>query len=91
MYLIFCNWNCAHALIAAMNKITVEAVRIFGEAYTEVNLMALVDFENNVIKTSLECAEALKDKLWGVRVDTADYLVDKSLFQGNGNFQTYRY
>jgi nicotinate phosphoribosyltransferase len=52
-----------------------------------MNITVLVDFENNSIKTALEVAEALESKLWGVRLDTSDELVDRSLFDEMGGFK----
>jgi len=38
-----------------------------------------VDYENDCVRTSLEVARALDDRLWGVRLDTSRYLVDRSI------------
>jgi nicotinate phosphoribosyltransferase len=75
-----------HALIAAVGGNTVEAVRIFGETYPDVNLVALVDFENDNVGTALACARALGAKLWGVRMDTSENLVDASILPSMGSF-----
>jgi len=75
-----------HALIASAGGDTVRAVTLFGEAYPEVNLVALVDFDNDSVGTSLKCARALGDKLWGVRLDTSGTLVDKSVVPRMGSF-----
>ena len=50
-----------------------------GSAEGHVNLTALVDFQNDVVNTSLGVAHALGQRLWGVRVDTSESLVDKSV------------
>lgn len=76
-----------HALIAAVGGDTVEAVRIFGETYPDVNLVALTDFDNDNIGTALECARALGDRLWGVRLDTAENMVDESIVPRMGEFK----
>jgi nicotinate phosphoribosyltransferase len=76
-----------HALIAAVGGNTVEAVRIFGESYPDVNLVALTDFDNDNIGTALDCARALGDRLWGVRLDTAENMVDKSIVPSMGGFK----
>ncbi len=68
-----------HALIAAVRGDTVEAVRLFRDAFPQVELVALVDFDNDCVGTSLRCARALGKDLWGVRLDTAEALVDVSL------------
>jgi nicotinate phosphoribosyltransferase len=39
----------------------------------------LVDFENDSVRTALEVANALGPLLWGVRLDTSEQLVDRSL------------
>jgi nicotinate phosphoribosyltransferase len=75
-----------HALIAAVGGDTVKAVTLFGETYPEVDLVALVDFDNDCVETSLKCCEALGDRLWGVRLDTSESLVDKSVVPVMQNF-----
>jgi nicotinate phosphoribosyltransferase len=47
----------------------------------------LVDFENNSVETALEVARALGPKLWGVRLDTSESLVDRSLWEELGDFR----
>ncbi len=46
-----------------------------------VNLTALVDFENDVVGTSLQVAHTLGRRLWGVRVDTAEDMIDASVLE----------
>jgi nicotinate phosphoribosyltransferase len=77
-----------HGLIAAYGGDTVKAALKFAEHYHEaMNITVLVDFENDSVKTALEVAEALGDKLWGVRLDTSENLVDRSLFDEMGGFK----
>ena len=76
-----------HALIAAVGGDTVRAVSLFGETYPDVDLVALVDFDNDSVGTSLQCCEALGDRLWGVRLDTSETLVDKSIIPVMRNFK----
>lgn len=76
-----------HAMIAALGGDTVKAAEVFGESYPETNLVALVDFDNDCVNTSLECARTLGEKLWGVRLDTSERMVDKSVFELMGNFK----
>jgi len=76
-----------HALIAAVGGDTVRAITLFGETYPDVDLVALVDFDNDSVATSLKCCEALGDRLWGVRLDTSDTLVDKSILPVMQNFK----
>jgi len=77
-----------HALIAAYGGDTVLASRKFAE-YTDpsVRLMTLVDFDNDCVGTSLAVARALGDQLYGVRLDTSETLVDKSVIPQMGTFR----
>ncbi len=69
-----------HALIASYGGETVLAARKFAEwAPADLSVTVLVDFENDSVRTALEVAEALGDRLWGVRLDTSETLVDRSL------------
>ena len=75
-----------HALIAAYGGSTVEACRVFRRHIPAgVPLIALVDFENDCIKTSLEVARSFGDELWGVRLDTAADLRDVSVSSSGPN------
>ncbi len=76
-----------HALIAAVGGNTVEAVRVFGNAYPDVNLVALVDYDNDCVGTVLDCERALGDRLWAVRLDTSENLVDRSIQSMMGTFK----
>ena len=76
-----------HALIAAYDGDTVLAATRFAEHFQdETNIVVLVDFENDSVRTSLEVARALGDRLWGVRLDTSRTLVDRSLRHEMGSF-----
>ena len=68
-----------HCLIAAYHGSTVDATQRFAETFPDTPLVALVDFENDCVRTSLEVAKALGDQLWAVRLDTSEQLVDISL------------
>jgi nicotinate phosphoribosyltransferase len=77
-----------HALIASYGGDTVLAARKFAEwARPDMNVTVLVDFENDSVRTALEVADALGDRLWGVRLDTSESLVDRSLFDEMGDFR----
>ena len=76
-----------HALIAAYGGDTVAAAQAFaGRFADQMNVTVLVDFENDSVRTALEVAEALGPKLWGVRLDTSERLVDRSLWHEMGDF-----
>ncbi|HEX9394247.1 MAG TPA: nicotinate phosphoribosyltransferase [Gemmatimonadales bacterium] len=77
-----------HALIAAYGGDTVLASRKFAESMPPgTRLITLVDFENDCVSTSLAVAHALGDRLWGVRIDTSETLVDKSIMPEMGSFK----
>ncbi|CAN5776319.1 nicotinate phosphoribosyltransferase [soil metagenome] len=76
-----------HALIAAYGGDTALAARKFAEwAPPDMNIVVLVDYENDSVRTSLEVARALGSRLWGVRLDTSGDLVDRSLWDELGDF-----
>jgi nicotinate phosphoribosyltransferase len=77
-----------HGLIAAYGGDTVTASRKFADRFhADMNITVLVDFDNDSVRTALEVAEALGDRLWGVRLDTSELLVDRSLFDEMGAFK----
>jgi len=77
-----------HALIAACGGDTVEATRRFADVfYPERHITALVDFDNDCVATSLACARGLDGRLWGVRLDTSETMVDRSLWDDMGEFR----
>ena len=76
-----------HALIAAYGGNTALAATKFAEwAPDDLNVVVLVDFENDSVRTALEVARALGPRLWGVRLDTSRSLVDRSLWDELGEF-----
>ena len=77
-----------HGLIAAYGGDTVKAAVKFAEHFhADMNITVLVDFVNDSVTTALEVAEALQGKLWGVRLDTSELLVDRSLWGEMGAFK----
>jgi nicotinate phosphoribosyltransferase len=77
-----------HALISAYGGNTVLAATKFADwASEDFNITVLVDFENNSVETALEVARALGPRLWGVRLDTSETLVDRSLWAELGDFK----
>jgi nicotinate phosphoribosyltransferase len=77
-----------HALIAAYGGDTVLATRKFAEHIDPgVRLVTLVDFENDCVRTSLAVAQALGRRLYGVRIDTSEMLVDTSVVPQMGRFR----
>jgi len=77
-----------HGLIAAYDGDTVEAARRFADRFHgEMNITVLVDFDNDSANTAVSVADALGDRLWGVRLDTSEQLVDRSLLGEMGDFR----
>ena len=77
-----------HGLIAAYGGDTVKAATVFAERYQrEMNITVLVDFDNDSLTTAIEVAQALGPKLWGVRLDTSEDMVDRSLLDELGGFK----
>jgi nicotinate phosphoribosyltransferase len=77
-----------HSLIASYGGDTVLAARKFAEwAPPDMSVTVLVDFENDSVGTALAVAEALGERLWGVRLDTSETLVDRSLRDELGDFK----
>jgi nicotinate phosphoribosyltransferase len=69
-----------HALIAAFGGDTVAATRAFAEQMPpDVQVISLVDFDNDCVGTSLAVAHALGRRLNGVRLDTSETMVDRSV------------
>src|SRR5256714_7272226 len=52
-----------------------------GTPEGHVNVTSLVDFNNDVVNTSLGVAHALGARLWDVRVDTSESLVDRAVLR----------
>jgi nicotinate phosphoribosyltransferase len=77
-----------HGLIAAFGGDTVAAASAWADRFAdEMNVTVLVDFENDSVRTALEVADALGERLWGVRLDTSELLVDRSLWPEMGDFK----
>jgi nicotinate phosphoribosyltransferase len=79
-----------HAMIAAFDGDVVAATLAFARYCQanepEVRVMSLVDYNNDVITDSLAVARAMRDQfgpgsLSGVRVDTSERLVDRTIAQ----------
>jgi nicotinate phosphoribosyltransferase len=76
-----------HALIAAFGGDTVAATRAFADVMpADVNVITLVDFDNDCVGTSLAVARALGRRLHGVRLDTSESMVDRSLVPAMSDF-----
>ena len=77
-----------HGLIAAYGGDTVLASKKFLEHMDpNIRLVTLVDFENDCVRTSVELANALGSSLYGVRIDTSEMLVDRSVLPMMGQMK----
>lgn len=66
-----------HALIQMFKGDIIAASKAYFEVFPQDDLMALVDYNNDVITDSLKVAHEFGDKLKAVRLDTSNTLVDK--------------
>src|SRR2546427_12028176 len=70
-----------HSLIASYGGDNLlAATKVAEVSRPDLDITVLVDFENDSVTTALEVARALGPRLWGVRLDTAGQLVDRSLW-----------
>jgi nicotinate phosphoribosyltransferase len=77
-----------HGLIAAYCGDTVQAARAWADRFAaEMNVTVLVDWANDSARTAIEVADALDGRLWGVRLDTSENIVDRSLWGEMGAFR----
>lgn len=77
-----------HSLISAFGGDTVSATKHLAKQLPEdVRVLALVDYENDAVRSSVAVAEAMGDRLWGVRLDTSEHMVDKSVLSQLGSFR----
>jgi nicotinate phosphoribosyltransferase len=76
-----------HGLIAAYGGDSVSASLAFAEQMPgDVRVITLVDFDNDCVATSLAVARALGPRLFGVRLDTSESMVDESIVPLMGDF-----
>jgi nicotinate phosphoribosyltransferase len=75
-----------HGLIAAYGGNTVLAAQRFAATHQDLDIVVLVDFENDSIRTALDVAHGLGPRLWGVRLDTSSTMVDRGLIDEMGRF-----
>ncbi|MEO7041945.1 MAG: quinolinate phosphoribosyl transferase [Gemmatimonadaceae bacterium] len=77
-----------HSMIAAFNgdipRATLAFTQFCRDTGLNIDIVSLTDYHNDVVGDSLAVARAMRDQfghgaLWGVRVDTSERLVDKSL------------
>ncbi|HKL84176.1 MAG TPA: nicotinate phosphoribosyltransferase [Bacilli bacterium] len=65
-----------HALIQMCRGDIVEAATLYNKTFPEQKVTALVDYNNDCVTDSLKVAQALREKLGAVRIDTSKALID---------------
>ncbi|MRG87733.1 nicotinate phosphoribosyltransferase [Salinibacillus xinjiangensis] len=70
-----------HALIQMFRGDIVAATRAYQKTFPKDDLVALVDYNNDVVTDSLKVAREFGEELKGVRLDTSRTLVDKYFFR----------
>lgn len=78
-----------HALIQMFRGDIVAATKAYHEMFPEDDLMALVDYNNDVITDSLKVAREFGEKLKAVRLDTSRTLVDKYFLRNHHLMGTF--
>ncbi|SFB36998.1 nicotinate phosphoribosyltransferase [Lentibacillus halodurans] len=78
-----------HAMIQMFRGDVVAASKAYHEMYPEDDLVALVDYNNDVITDSLKVAHAFGDELKAVRIDTSRTLVDKYFLRNHHLMGTF--
>ncbi|MFD2134018.1 nicotinate phosphoribosyltransferase [Pseudogracilibacillus auburnensis] len=78
-----------HALIQMFRGDIIAASKAYHEMFPEDDLMALVDYNNDVITDSLKVAREFGKTLKAVRVDTSRTLVDKYFLRNHHLMGTF--
>lgn len=78
-----------HALIQMFRGDVVAASHAYKEIFPEDDLVALVDYNNDVITDSLKVAREFGKDLSGVRIDTSRTLVDKYFLRNHHLMGTF--
>lgn len=72
-----------HALIQNFGGDTLKAAQAYVSVFPNDNLTCLVDYDNDVINTSLHLAKNLNGALKAVRVDTSESMIDEYFVRTN--------
>lgn len=78
-----------HALIQLFDGDLVAACRAYIQKFPDDELVALVDYNNNVIEDALRVAREFGDKLKCVRVDTSKTMIDQYFLDNTDVLGTY--
>ncbi|MCR4941187.1 MAG: nicotinate phosphoribosyltransferase [Campylobacter sp.] len=71
------NGTMPHALVQMCGGDILKAANLYSNYFKDAKVTALVDYNNDVITDALKVANALGERLNGVRVDTSANLIDK--------------
>ncbi|WP_224732614.1 nicotinate phosphoribosyltransferase [Francisella sp. SYW-9] len=72
-----------HALIQSFDGNLIDACQAYVDAFPKEPLIALVDYNNDVITDSLAVAKKFGNKLFAVRVDTSPNMIDKYFLENS--------
>src|SRR5699024_3932781 len=78
-----------HAMIQMFRGDVVAASKAYHEIYPNDDLIALVDYNNDVITDALKVARVFGKDLKGVRLDTSRTLVDKYFLRNHHLMGTF--
>lgn len=78
-----------HAMIQMFRGDVVAASKAYHEIYPDDDLIALVDYNNDVITDALKVSRAFGEKLKAVRLDTSRTLVDKYFLRNHHLMGTF--
>ena len=67
-----------HSLIVSYQGNIAQTAAKFNQNFPQLNTISLIDFNNNCVQGALDSAKKLGQKLWGVRLDTAENICDVS-------------
>ena len=70
-----------HALIQNYFGDLNATLKGYQKTFPNQKLVALVDYNNDVVNDSLLAAKAFKNLLWAIRIDTSPNVIDKSLLK----------
>lgn len=78
-----------HVFLQIYQGDIVSAMKAYYKHFPNQKLIALVDYNNDVIKDSLKVWNAMGDKVWGVRIDTSLNMIDKMFDNQKENIKNY--
>src|SRR5207247_1110336 len=87
-YTLFAHLETAYlGVLARRTLITTNVVRVLEAANGKPIIFMPARHDHHRVQTALDVARTLGPKLWGVRLDTSEMLVDRSLWEELGDFK----